>query len=341
MDSEKEIALYYPHIDICDAGLIKTSALYWDELWTIVPESEREPYKSPFSQEASRLAFLKPRIVHPEDGIVRRIGEEFSNDIQTEAIKKRVIGLIKNNKRKEFAKLHFDKWALGPLMSIWFALNEEGIPLSPIDWNYLMFPAPIGDTYMSRLASAIAVNDNTVPLTNLSSFHDVMLDRFLDYSQERKENQAQLAKLSLEMLAINPQVPLIEVLRFRDTHYEDLLKYRCYIRRLVRHISKGLDISEKQSLFEEIVKDDILAEKTEIESKLQSEAKLFLLSNLVIALVGIGTILLNGQKWLSSLLPTGTNLGLNLYRNIRAERIIKDKPIGYLYQAQKKFGVDK
>ena len=81
MDNEKEIVLYYPYIDIDDASLIKTAALYWDEIQTIVPYDEYEyydkhgslpsngldPYATPISKEAKAAGFLKPRFVNPED----------------------------------------------------------------------------------------------------------------------------------------------------------------------------------------------------------------------------------------------------------------------------------
>jgi len=63
MGSKKEIALYYPYIDIDDGGLIKMAALYWDKLQTIVPQDMERPYENCHTLEAERQGFLKRREV--------------------------------------------------------------------------------------------------------------------------------------------------------------------------------------------------------------------------------------------------------------------------------------
>ena len=40
-----ERALYYPTIDIHNDAWLKSAALFWDRIETIVPESEERPYR--------------------------------------------------------------------------------------------------------------------------------------------------------------------------------------------------------------------------------------------------------------------------------------------------------
>jgi hypothetical protein len=197
--------------------------------------------------------------------------------------------------------------------------------------------------YMSRLASVVAQNDNSVPLTNEHLWQDAALARVIDYSKERKQNQSELVQLSLRTIAINPDVPLAEVLKFRNKHHEDLMNYRRHIRKLVREISKGLNTSDKQSLFEEMVRDEFLPVKKEVEAKLSQNTDWFMIKNIAITVAGVGAILLSGgQAWLASLLKGTVALGINVLGNIRDDRkCVKNHPLGYLYQAQKKFRVNK
>ena len=39
-------ALYYPTIDITNSSWLKTAVLFWDSIFTIVPESFRNPYQN-------------------------------------------------------------------------------------------------------------------------------------------------------------------------------------------------------------------------------------------------------------------------------------------------------
>jgi len=361
MDNEKAIVLYYPYIDIDDASLIKTAALYWDEIQTIVPYDEYEyydkhgslpshgidPYATPISKEAKAAGFLKPRFVNPEDESVKKAGREIITDIRkTPEIKTKISEMIRKlvrpsqRIRPKFSKLSMSKIDVNHLLNIAFEFKEAGIPISTDDKNNVIVPTPFSDTYMSMLASSIAANDGTIPLTNENLWHYALIDRFINYEEERKENQAQLADLSLRTLAIDPEVPLINILRFRDKNRDKLIKYRRMIRRLVRDISGEIDTNQKQVLFEEILKDEIFPEKEDIEAKLKSESTFFTVASTVITVTAIGTILLSGgQAWLGGLLQGAASIGLNYYGNVRAERIIKDRPLGYLYKAQKRLGI--
>ncbi len=340
MASEKEIALYYPYIDIDDSSLIKTAALYWDELWTIVPESVRGPYQSPYSKEAFKEGFLKPRIVYPADDIVQKTGKEFSDDIQKETVLQHVIALIKSSKRKRFTKIHFDKWAPQHLMEILLALREEDLSLSPIDDDYMMFPAPIGDTYMSRLASVISQADGSVPLTDSLYCHDIAIDRYVDYESDAKATQAQLVMLSFNAIAVKPDVPLLDVLRFRgETKNRKLLSnFRRAIRNVSRHIREDSP-ARQYELIKQAVEDEILPGKEEIERKLRESEIQFDIVAVAVALQALISVVSSSENPWYAAAGGAVSLAAILGCSIRQDRVIvKDNPFGYLYQIQKHLG---
>jgi len=337
MSSEKEVAIYYPYIDLTNGELIKTAALYWDELQTIVPESVQDPYQSPASREAYELGFLQPRIVNPEDNVVDKSGREFANDIQEETIRQRVVSLIRKTKRKRFTKVHFDKWAATHLTRVWLALRDE-VPLSPMGDN-LLFPEPLGNSYMSRLASAIAQHDQTVPLTELSSYHDILIDRYADYGHISAETQAELAKVSLQAISIRENVPLVRILKFRDKHRDELANLRRSIRNLSRQVSSG-PLEDKHELIEQIVKDEVLPSKEEIEGKLTEKRIAFNLSSFdIVQSAFIGLAASGAQNWLTGIAAGTISLATTSIKAWRQDRnIIREHPFGYLYKAQRQFG---
>jgi hypothetical protein len=364
MDSDKKIALYYPYIDIKDAGLIKTAALYWDKLQTIVPldpyglYSERreatsvtEFYKTDASREAKKEGFLEERIVNPMDESVQQTGRNFISDLrEIPEIKESLANILRSKQWRhaladKYTTIYMEKFDPGHLLDLVFELKDAGVQFTSLTdgSNGIIVPKPFADMYMSRMASVIAQKDGSVPLTNESLWQDAALARVIDYSKERKQNQSELARLSLQTIAVNPDVPLIDILKFRDKHRKDLINYRKQIRELAWHISKGLTDSEKQSLFEDMVKDKFLPVKEEVEAKLSQNADWFMINNTSIMVAGIGAILLSGgQAWLASLFQGAVAVGINILGTIRDDRkCVKDHPLGYLYQAQKKFGAKK
>ena len=86
MANDKEIALYYPYIDIDDASLIKTAALYWDEIQTIIPLNYDNPYKTETSQTAYKEGFLKKREVRWDDEEIEKAGKEFVADLRNDNV---------------------------------------------------------------------------------------------------------------------------------------------------------------------------------------------------------------------------------------------------------------
>jgi len=338
MSSEKEVAIYHPYIDLTNGELIKTAALYWDELQTIVPESIREPYQSNLSKEAYRRGFLSPRIVHEGDDAVRKTGKEFAADIQQESVREHIIAIIRKTKRKRFTKIHFEKWNREHLFTVWATLRDE-IPLSPTRNNSLLFPAPIGDAYMTRLASAVAQHDKAVPLTDLPSSHNILIDRFVDYGHTLAEAQAILAKISLQAISIRDDVPLIQILKFRDKHRDELVDFRRSIRHLSREVSSG-PLENKHELIEQIVKDEVLPSKEKIKRKLTESRIAFHLPALGIALsaiIDLGASL--GQNWLAEIGASTISLVATSVIARRQDRnIIREGPFGYLYRAERQFG---
>jgi len=357
MDNEKEIVLYYPYIDIDDASLIKSAALYWDEIQTIVPYDEYEyydehgslpshgpdPYATPISQEAKAAGFLKPRFVNPADESVKQAGREIITDIRkTPEIKTKISEMIRKpvrpsqKIRPKFSKLSLSKIDINHLLNLAFEFKEAGIPISTDDNNNVIVPTPFSDTYMSMLASSIATNDGIIPLTNVDLWHHALIDRYKNYDEERIDNQGQLATMSLQTISIDPNVPLIEIMRFRYDHRDMLINFRRQIHELSRQVVPGLNTAEKQSVFEEIIGDNIRPAKVEIEAKLNESGLRFVGSCIVITLVGCGGIVIS-QEWLAPLITAGIFAGAELIGNIRRDRFIQTSdPLGYLYKAEQR-----
>ncbi|MBN2589582.1 MAG: hypothetical protein JXA96_06960 [Sedimentisphaerales bacterium] len=347
MDSEKEIALFYPHpFNVQNIKSLKTLALYWDEIRFITSTEEKRFYRNclPIEEEYISVGLLKPYNINEFSHLIEKAGQELLDDIsENPVIIDDIINQANQNEKTidiEIIPLSIDKINLYHQQEINKHLFKRKISLVPIDQTNVAIPAKLFELYISRLASFITQKDGLIPLTDQLNCQNAVLSRFIDYSGERKKNQADLAKLSLQIISINPNVPLDDILKFREKNRNELAKYRKHIKNIARGISQGLETSEKQKLIEEIVKYDFIPLKQEIQSKLSESDIAFGLSAFdILQAIVIGTIATGGSNWKIGITGSGISLIVSLYKSLREDRnIIRDHPLGYLYQAQKQFG---
>jgi len=347
VDSEIEAVLFYPHpFNIHNIQLVKTSALYWDEIRFITSDYEREWYEHhSLENEASSLGILKPYNIHKRDPFVEKAGRELLNDLDENP--EIVDDIYKQGRHSEkyidieIMPLHIDKISLQYLTDINSHLIKRKVSLVPIDQNTVAVPIQLFEMYISRLASIIAQNDDIALLTDKISCQNAALSRFIDYFDERKQNQSHLANLSLQTISIPTEVPLADVVKFRDRHRNMLLRFRGYIRELSRQVSQGLDDTKKQCVIEEIIKDKILPSNEEIKGKLLESNIAFGFSALDITqATAIGMIASQGENLLAGIGAGLISLTISFVQSLREDRkCTKEHPLGYLYRAQKEFGV--
>jgi hypothetical protein len=218
------------------------------------------------------------------------------------------------------------------------ALGKERLLFCDRDIDHsVILPEPFTNHYMPRLASVICQNDKTIPLTNLPNFHDAVTDRFINYDDK---NESELAKLSIQTARIGLKTPLKKVIKFRDKYRDELIVFRRSIRKLSRQVGTDLNTSKRQVRLQEIVKDEVLPAKEEVEAKLTEDDIAFGFSALDITqATALGMIASQGENLLAGVGAGLISLTISLVRSLREDRnIIREHPLGYLYQAQKKFG---
>lgn len=81
-------ALYYPWIDPPHRTTVLSAMLYWDHIYTIVPEGLKHPYERPWTRAAADYGFLKPRTISSSCSEVELASSEFIDDIDRRAIQR-------------------------------------------------------------------------------------------------------------------------------------------------------------------------------------------------------------------------------------------------------------
>ena len=95
-------ALYYPDIDITDVSWLKSAALFWENIRTIVPEGFARPYSDPFAQELHDEGILLPLSVAYEMSEI----EELSDNVLDYLTDPASIGVLFGNPESRPTLLH-------------------------------------------------------------------------------------------------------------------------------------------------------------------------------------------------------------------------------------------
>lgn len=124
---------------------------------------------------------------------------------------------------------------------------------------------------------------------------------------------------------------------------KEVLNYRQAIRKLSKQIGTGLNTTKRQDKLHEIVKDEILPSQDEIKSMLkEGDIALGFSAFDITQATMMGTLASHGENLLAGIGTGVISLTVSLIQSLREDRkIIKEHPFGYLYQANRKFGVKK
>jgi len=76
-------ALYYPTIDIGNWDWAKSTALLWDNIQTIVPQSIQNPYQNRVTQILFDEGVLNPLYINPEMELVTNLTSEVETYLKT------------------------------------------------------------------------------------------------------------------------------------------------------------------------------------------------------------------------------------------------------------------
>lgn len=322
-----DVALYHPAIDPDDSVLIRTAALYWDQLQTIVPESIKDPFHSETAVDAQRVGFLKARRVSPDDPAVIAASNEIIADRERQAVRS-VAEDATDKAGMALWRIHPEKMS-DELRSCLFASHDVG------GVGFLRASGGFVSAYMSRLAAQLALADGSSPLTNRKRNHDVVVDGLADVLPDESGSEGTLVMASLSLVSITAATPLEEVLHFRDKHRSQLQNLRKAVKSIV---PAGRASAPKE--IRRIVVEEVLPALDDLKHRLSEGQIGFGLATLDVAqAVVIGAIASGFADFGTGALAGGVSLSINYYRH-RRERadLLRTDPWSYLLLAQRQLG---
>ncbi|MDH8677424.1 hypothetical protein QE109_04655 [Fusibacter bizertensis] len=341
-------ALYYPWIEINDKGWLKTSALYWNEISTIVPKSYGNLY---YDYESSLLkdeGLLKACVVDSRttsspffrDKIIEYF-DKYENHYQS---------LLKNQSKERYQnRIYWEK--VDPKMHSFIQAR-----LRNYNDEYFMADNHFADFYMTLLASDIAKRRGLNLITDTPILNQIGSEIHFDSNVNRTRHnyyprrtaylsddisrlsESLLAKISFQHVGITPDTDMKKIIKFRRKYSDYLSKYRMEMKSLVQmlNVEDFETIEALNSAIEMIVKDRIKVSLSDIEKSLKSEN-----IKLLIAPISISGII--GASTAFSLNPfgaagaAGVAIAAQAYvRRTKRNEILRDNSYAYLQLIEEK-----
>lgn len=366
------IGLYYPWIDIYDKGWMKSAALYWDTIRTIVPKSIREPYSNRTAKEFYDEGVLSPLIVHPEMADI----EDLTEDVIRYLDCQQTAELLLSSSRKGFTRIHTDKLPSGIRhiarlhpMKMSYAVREmiEDIGLvSESRDGWMSVDTRFADFYMTLLATRLSNKIGAGLLTpsfrsekvSLNARTDSSLSGFLrrerdfDYSYREKRMhriprdlvQGMLVDVSLDHMALDPRTPVSKIMNFRKTHVDELGRFRSEIASLAAEIPSDIPLQHVRQAVNDVYINKVHPAMTDLQDALRGSRIKFLTSGLMkvsFLSAGSSSFLVGMGLDFPNALLVGSGIALTamgIMFNVDRRRAINSNPYSFLLSVKRELG---
>lgn len=258
-------ALYYPYIDIRDERWLRSAALFWDSIRTIVPASHRNPYSSDFARSLCDEGVLVPIRVSSEMDEIEALTDK-ALEFLTDPVSANVI--LEPDKHLQ-RRIHPEKnsYELRNLIH----LHPEKLPYiirselerGPDNNNWIHVGPGFANFYMTLLATQLAERLGLGLVTESSSADQLAIavrkgkpdgisnsrrlgSHFDAYGPRRSLPTDVAPSLLIDLIVQGISLPAnlsaTEILRFKTAHKEELMVFRREISRLTTDLPKDLPI---------------------------------------------------------------------------------------------------
>lgn len=229
-------ALYYPTIDIRDEKWLKTSALYWEEISTIVPDGFGNPYNYNCRQ-LEDAGILKQEIVK-------------SRTMKSATIRNKVIEYFSDYEKFYSTLQERDREGLFENRIYWEKIDPKLHDFirghfSRHTRDYFYSDSGFADFYMTILANHIAKRKgmNLITDTRISNrigigvsneTASVITPRRQQYEVDEihRLTESILANISINHFGISPNTSINDIIEFRNKYKDYLVKYRMELQTL-------------------------------------------------------------------------------------------------------------
>lgn len=245
--------LYYPSINIEDGPWLRTAALYWDEVCSIVPH-DCENMLSPELKYMMSANYYRP--IAPEsikDASNLPYSKKFNKIIEKHFshiyISDNRIGKNRHINDNTLCKLiHYNKFP----ESIFSEFVRKGY-IRDCGCDWVEMPCQLADAYMNALAEYLATIDRQNVI--ISTENKEILNKLFQPTSEEL-NSCSLSVNLTDFLPIpSPDVSFEDLLYFKEKHKDDFYEMRIKITNFENELSHCENVLEVKSKIERFKED--------------------------------------------------------------------------------------
>jgi hypothetical protein len=267
-------ALFYPSIEIHNENWLKSSLLFWDELYTIVPERMRDPYRNETTKYLYEKELLKPEFVNPDHHLIKDLSGLIIRHLNTEE----GLQLLSNSQERGLHRMTSrDPWMwMGREMERGFRMHPdklshelqhylEGEILDDWIWTDSSF----AEFYMTILSNMICDDKGLKLLTDNASCASLSEKvRLGNNKQEvfsrrpdrlnQQIAQGLMVNLIIKSLNFHSSTNIVDVISFKNDHQDLLGTFRTNIKKLLKEIPNDVNLVTLKEEIESIYHDEFL-----------------------------------------------------------------------------------
>lgn len=261
-------ALYYPTIDIHNEAWLKSAALFWDRIETIVPESEERPYRKRSTRFLQDEGIMFAHRVNPFSEEVRGLEQDVIKFMDTPEGKKSFIKpwrrpamSIANSRRGEGLVCdrpqmlweHYEHKLMDTYRD--FYIHVEKLPmmlrdrlgLQEIEDGYVWANRGFMSFYMTLLANRICQNSRLSLLTdreNQNNFSNRILKDGLAHAGQRAREQRMkrgvMYQVIMDDIKIDPSTTMETIVKYKRNRRHELALFRDKMDKLTAFDIEGM-----------------------------------------------------------------------------------------------------
>jgi hypothetical protein len=292
-------ALYYPYIDVTNDRWLRSAVLFWDSIRTIVPESYRDPYSSPVARELNDEGILEPVRVSSDMEEIESLTDtvlDFLTDPASASVmfstedhpSRRIHPEKMSHELRNLMDIHPEKLSYEIRSNLERALNNKG-------W-YRVDPG-FANFYMTLLASQLANRLGLGLITESSTADQLAIavhkGKPLGSSNSDVPNRKRfgrhfqafgprrqlphevapglLVDLVVQGIELPPNLPVKDLLKFKNNHREELASFRREISKLTTDIPKDTSVEALRQAVHDQYDAQVLPAMKSLRHSLQSQ----------------------------------------------------------------------
>lgn len=360
-------ALYYPTIDIRNDRWLKSAALFWNSIETIVPEARKEnPYENYTAKEFYEIGILRPHIVNPESDDVVGVESDVMKFAQTREGKKLMFrrstkeSLFYNSKNMirmpetEMVDMLMDEFANYNIHAekLPIFLQEELKQYRDKD-GFVLTTGVFMDFYMTILANNICRRNGLSLLTDRVMFNDLSnkilkekIDVELEPSCLDSSLQTVLYGILLDNLVIDPDTPVNKIMAFKEKYHDELGRFRMEMSRLTDIGNIGDSFAAISEQARNIYNNGIVPSLNDLKKALDGAnikwATDSVYSNVISKILPVALNMVDLTSVQNISISAGLALGFTLLGGWQSRKdIMRNSPYTYLMKANQTFKMKK